>query len=354
MPGTPTSAESVLVEAMTRIHKPCMTRTLLIGGLAALVPISGLNAQEAKEPANPAATDARKESVANLETHIAQREKRLAEWGRDIVDLDARIEKRVDELVNMLAGMRDSGDSGTKVTKLKQEAIAGLQRGMDIYAGKRREVAENIKAGDTAALGDLDKFDERILKRVDQIAELTKSIPTHQDVAKFETDGASYWNGYYFENSRISEEWKQNRRDTSASNKQRAETAKSLKDGIDRLDKRRSSLENLLSNRKATDAAKKLYTRELGKIDAYEDHLKAQLRDVTVASVEGGQPVGMDQAHDISQLLDDARRDLRDDVARLFRTYDEFARGRTYIEQLKANLAARKKWLEQNPAAQPK
>ena len=52
--------------------------------------------------------EARKASVANLEAHIAQREERLEEWRKDIAALDARIEKRVDELVKMLAGITDS------------------------------------------------------------------------------------------------------------------------------------------------------------------------------------------------------------------------------------------------------
>ncbi len=76
------------------------------------------------------------------------------------------------------------------------------------------------------------------------------------------------------------------------------------------------------------------------------------MRDVTLASVEDGKPIGMDQPPDISQLLDDARRDLRDDVARLFRTYDQFAKGRVHVAQLKANLTARKEWLEKNPPAE--
>ena len=62
-----------------------MTRTLLIVGLA-IIPITGLIAEE--QPAID--LEARKASVANLEAHITQREKRLAEWGKDIVELDAR------------------------------------------------------------------------------------------------------------------------------------------------------------------------------------------------------------------------------------------------------------------------
>jgi hypothetical protein len=72
------------------------------------------------------------------------------------------------------------------------------------------------------------------------------------------------------------------------------------------------------------------------------------LRDVATATGGGGQEIGLDQANDIEDLIEDARADLREDVSRLFRTYDQFARGRTYLEGLRKNLEARKAWLEKN------
>lgn len=327
-----------------------MNRILYLG-VAALIPLGGLKAEGVAEPGSAMDIEARKASVANLETHITQREARLAEWGRDIVELDARIEKRVDDLVKMLAGLRDSEESRTKLTQLKKEAIEGLKSGIDRYVKKRKEVRELVRTGDQTALGDLGKFDQRIIKHVDQIVDLTKSIPTHEDVDKYESDGSSYWNGYYYESSRINEEWKQNRRDATQSDKVRDDTAKALRETLDRLDQRRRSLNDLLANRQVTESARALYTTELGQIDAYQDHLNAQLRDVASATGGGGQAVGRDQANDIENIIDDARKDLREDVSRLFQSYDQFARGRAYLEGLRKNLAARKEWLEKNSPA---
>jgi predicted nucleic acid-binding Zn-ribbon protein len=337
----------VLAEAGAGRHIQLMKRLFLMSGLAVLASLAVLRAEEnAAAPAGAAA-----EAIRNLEIHIAQREQRLAEWGKDIVELDARIEKRVAELVKMLAAMGDQGDADGKVTKLKQDAIAGLKRAMDAYVGKRAEVAEKISAGDADAQGDLDKFDERIHTRVDQIAELAKSVPADQDVGESNYEDASYWNGYFFEMTRLREKEKEKQGDDSA--KDDKDPAGSLKKNIDLLDKRRSTLQNLLTRRNSTEASINLYTRELGKLDAYKDHLKERLRDFTLASVESGKPIPMDGAHDFAQILDDARSDLREDVSRLFRTYDQFAKGRTYVAQLKASLAARKEWAEKNPPAKP-
>lgn len=348
------SRDSALAGPTPPVHSFIMTRNLFIGSMVVLLPLGGLTAQEVKESEQSLDIETRKASIANLETHIAQREERLAEWGKDIVGLDARIENRVDELVKLLAGITDSQESRMRVSQLKKDAIEGLKRGINLYVTKRKQVREMVRTGDASALGDLDKFDVRIIKRVDQIADLTKSIPTHQDVDKYEASGSTYWNGYYDENSRISDEWKQNRRDSLQSDKQRDDVAKALRASLERLDQRRRTLNDLLANREITDSARQLYYTELGQVDAYEDHLKKQLQAITTSTGGGGKAVGRDQAHDIERLIDDARIDLREDVSSLFRAYDRFVKGRAYLEDLKANLAARKEWLEKNaPAASP-
>lgn len=326
--------------------------TKLTQGALALVLSVFTFAEPAPAPAPAIDLEARKASVVNLESHIAQREKRLAELGQDIVTLDGRIEKRVDELVKMLADMRDSQDSKTRVSKLKQEAIEGLKRGINLYVTKRKEMRERAKAGDEAALGDLGKFDQRIFKRVDQIAELSKSFPAHKDVDKYESAGGDYWNGYYYENSRINDDWKQNRRDNVQADKTRDDTTKAIRESLERLDQRGRSLKDLLANRNLSESARKLYVQELGQIDAYTERLNSQLVEVTASS--GGsasRAPSLDEAIDLEQLLDDARKDLRQDVSTLFRLYDEFDQGRMRLNALKENLTARKAWLEKNAPA---
>lgn len=298
--------------------------------------------------------EARKESVVNLESQITLRETRLAELGQDIVTLDGRIEKRVDELVKMLSDTRDSQDSKTKVSKIKQEAIQGLRRSIELYASKRKEIAESVKSGNEAALGDLAKFDKRIGTRVQQIVELSKSFPGHEDVNKYESDGGdSYWRGYYHENTRISEEWKQNRRDGSQAKVQRDEVTKAIQEGIERLDQRRRALQDMLDNRNPSETSRKLYTEELGQIDAQSENLKSQLAEMAMPTSGATRTPSLDDAINLQQLLDDARKDLRSDVSSLFHGYDVYNRERARLTEMKENLAARKEWLEKNaPAAQ--
>jgi hypothetical protein len=333
------------------VRKLRMEPKLIQGALALALSVISF-AQPAPAPAPVMDLEARKASVVNLESHIAQREKRLAELGQDIVTLDGRIEKRVDELVKMLADMRDSQDSKTRISKLKQEAIDGLKRGIDLYVAKRKQMREKVRTGDETALGDLGKFDQRIVTRVDQIVELSKSFPAHKDVDKYESGGGDYWNGYYYENTRISDEWKQNRRDNTQSGKTRDETTKAIREGLERLEQRRRSLKDLLENRNPSESARKLYVQELGQIDAYTDRLNSELTEAT--SPSGGSAThapSLEEAVDMEELFEDARKDLREDVSNLFRLYDEFAAGRARLNDMKENLAARKAWLEKNAPA---
>jgi len=294
--------------------------------------------------------EARKASVVNLEAQIGQREARLAELGDEIVALDARIEKRVAELVSMLAGLRDSKDSRYKVSQIKHDAIERLHAGIEMYARKRAEMAEKVRKGDSSALGDLNKIDQRNLTRVEQIVELTKSFPTHRDVEKYESAGSdSYWRGYYHENTRISEDWKQNRRDGNQSDKQRDDTTAELRKGIERMESLRRDLAGQLENKKLSEENRNLVVQELGQKDAVIERLRSQLQEVALGEGGGGtrQP-SRDEAIDIEHLLQDSRKDLRDDVSRLFRLYDVFAAERAKSAALKENLEARKAWLEQN------
>jgi uncharacterized protein with von Willebrand factor type A (vWA) domain len=169
-------------------------------------------------------------------------------------------------------------------------------------------------------------------------------------VDKYETGGsASYWDGYYQENVRVSEEWKQNRRDGVQSGKQRNETADELRKGIERMESLRRDLVSQLENKKLSEASRNLAIHELGQKDAIIGRLNAQLQEVVMGEASpGSRQPSLDEAIDIGKLIEDASSDLRDDVSRLFKLYDVFSADRAKTAALKKNLQARKAWLEKN------
>jgi len=300
--------------------------------------------------------EARRQSVVNLGRHITQREKRLEEVRTDIRALDKRIEGRTDELIKMLTEISDSQESKTRVAQLKMRAIEGLRRWIRIYQDRRGQIVESLKREGEhlpkeQLAEEIDAFDKRVDKRVAQILELTASMGEHQDVKKYESDSESYSyrSGYYHESSRVSEDWRQNRRETTMTDKNRKELIDAVKAAIERLESRRASLDDTIKNRKLSASEKEIQLEELGRVDASIERRRRELKDLATAKGSAsGQPLGRNKAHDVEQLLEDAGEDLSDDFQRLLRMYDEFDKERNKTHKLRENLKAREVWLQEN------
>lgn len=325
-------------------------------GILSLTLISGL----AQTPPAPAPTDyaARVKSVENLKQHIAQRESRFEMLKQDVLALDARTEKQIDDIVKNLASLKDSEDSKTRVANIKEDVIEGLIRTVWIYRQKRVDLFETMRKDSNVPQEELAKtlktFDERIDKRVTQVMELAKSFPGHKDVNKYESYGSSYSNGWYQENLRVSEEWKQNRRDNTSGKVTRRELLQELDKALARNQTRRAAIADGLEKRKLSDKERTLQYAELGRIDATLDKLKANRRELVLPDGSGAtREIGGDEAHDAGQMLDDTRKDLARDFSDIMRKYSDLSTERTRIFDLKANLTAREEWLKQNPPPSP-
>ena len=297
--------------------------------------------------------DARVKSVESLKLHIEQREARFLSLKEELLALDARWEKQVDSIVKSLAGLKDSNDSKTRVSNVKGDVMKALVRTIWVYRQKRTEVIERMRKDPTVPAdkleGDLKAFDTKINTRVEQVMELARSFPGHEDFKKYESDGGSYYNGWYEEDTRVSEDWKQNRRDVNSSTKARRELLEALDKALDTNQSRRASIADALANRKMSDAEHSLQQKELGRADATIDNLKTQRRELALPGGGAAREIGSEEAHDAEQMLDDARADLSRDFSEIMRKYGELDQERTRLVQMKANLKAREEWLEKNP-----
>jgi hypothetical protein len=319
----------------------------------ALLSLTLLNAS-AQPAAAPIDYEARVKSVATLKEHIAAREERFAMLRKDLLAKDERLEKQVDSIIKRLAELTDSQDSRTKVANMKDHVIEGLIRNLWIFRQKRVDVFERMRRENIVPKEELEKtlaaFDAHINKRVSQVMEIAKSYPGHQDMNKYESYGTSYYNGYDHENVRISEDWKQNRRDNTSGRQARKEVLEALEKAIETNQSRRALILNNLGSKKITDKEKTLQQEELGRIDAAIDNLRNQRRELVMPEGGGGKEVGGDEAHDIEQMLEDARGDLSRDFSDLMRLYNDLETERTRLYGLKNNLQAREEWLKNNPA----
>lgn len=296
--------------------------------------------------------EARRESVVTLKQHLAMREKRLAEVAAQIRESGQATDKKIGELVDMLTGLKDSQASKRRISEVKAEAIGGLKRMLQVYRDERRGIVEKLRADESvpseALKKDMETLDGLVEKRVGQIVELVKSMPGGEDVSKYEQDNSYEYNGVYYENSRISEEWRQNRRDRVESEKQRREVQDALEKAIADLGNRQRTLKASLDGGKLTAAETELYQQELGHVSQLLDQRKAQLVGVTAPSSSAEIAASKGEADDLKALFNDARRDIAEDFAKTVRLYHAAAAEREKIHAAKENLAAREKWLQEN------
>jgi hypothetical protein len=321
-----------------------MTRTLLILCLAA-----GVAAAQESETID---LDARRQSVVTLKQHLAMREKRLAEVSAEIRERGTATDKKIGELVDMLSGLKDSQSSKRRISEVKAEAIAGLKKMLEVYKRERNAIVLQLRSDESVpaeALGkDMATIDALTEKRVGQILELVKSMPGGEDVAKYEQDSSYEANGVYYENSRISEEWRQNRRDRVQTEKERKEVQDALRKAIADLERRGGTLKSQLAGDQLTDAEKDIFEHELDHVTKLADVRRSQLADVAAPSNAAETGASKGEADDLKLMLRDARRDIAEDFAKTVRLYHAAAAERQKIHEVKENLAAREKWLLEN------
>lgn len=229
-----------------------------------------------------------------------------------------------------------------------------MKTSVAVYRQKRMAVYERLRKDPDApkeqSERELKVFDERIGKRIEQIMTLARSLPGHVDVEKYEsTGGDSYWNGWAGDNTRVSEEWKQNRRNANKGEVGRRELLQKIDKAMEENKSRRASIADSLAHRKLDEREIAVQQEELGRLDATLDFLRMQRRELALPSGGASRAVGLDEAHDAEEMLDDARADLATDFGNIMRKFEELDAEGLRINAMKENLKAREQWLKDNP-----
>ncbi len=306
---------------------------------------------------SPEEMEARRQSVANLEKHIAQRQERLDDIVTDIRTLDDRVEEGVADVVTMLSQIKDSPESRVRVATVKADVITGLRKTIEYYDHNRDLIKEQLRTGKTdlpaATLqSDLAKFDGRIETRVKQIAELAKSFPDPQELEKYVVTAESTWAGGWFgwggESEEISEDWKQNRRDSRHTAKVTEGLTEGLQQAIAKLDQRNAYLREKLKQANLPETERTFYETDIARNEALIQQRQQDLEDFSTMPKPETQAVESGAAHELDQVVRSARDDLREDFFSIFRKYAELNRARAELKSLEENLAARKQWLKEH------
>lgn len=295
----------------------------------------------------------RRQSVVTLEQHIEQREQRLEHLADDIRTIDGRVEKGIADIVTMVSSIRDSKDSKLRVAKLKGEIVSRLRKTIEFYETQRNGIREQLRKEETAIPretlnADLKRFNERIEKRVEQIEKIAASFPEPKDLEKYVVTDTYSWGWMTYQNQKISEEWKQNRRDSKQTDSMQKKFLEGLEESIEHLKQRNAYLAEKLKGTSITPAERELYESDVVSNEALIELRQNQAKEFLEKPPAKGKEVSQNSAHNTELLIRDMLGDLREDFFSIFRKYSELNKERADLEKLHVNLAARQAWLKEN------
>ena len=296
---------------------------------------------------------ARRQSVVAMREQIAMRQARLDSVVVELKSTSEGIDQRIGSIVDSLTKIKDSESSKMRISQLKGEAAAGLMRMIEAYQVERRNLVEQAKKDPDAPLKSIGaivrRLDERVNKRAAEVVKLVDSIPGAKDVEKYESAGGSYYgNGWGWTNERISDTWRQNRRDGVQSKKKRAEAQQALEKAIANLESRRNEAMTQLKRDDLTEVDREIQKFELDHLNSVLEIRRGQLIEVTTPAAEPGETASKSEADDMRDLFRDAVSQLRADFNDNLRLYRQAKAENEKLFKLKENLAAREKWLSEN------
>jgi len=270
----------------------------------------------------PPAAAAAGPSADQLKLWVSIRQERVNVLKDEVKRIDARVEERLDKIVDTLRLISDSKDSRTKVARMKETTGKGLAKTITYYDQKRAGIKEELKHP-RLRLRDEEKqkiiaiFDARIEKRTQQILELNKSMPAHEEHERYKATG----NGWYGTQYERNEEYDQNLRMTSHTNTQRTAIVKQLDASIARLDRQSRGLKDQVTTSK-DPAQIKILREEIAKTDALIATRREQRLDTLKPSSTPTHTVALREAGDMDKAMQTAIQDLRKDFNMLFERYN--------------------------------
>lgn len=271
--------------------------------------------------------------------HLALREARRDELEVSVVDLDARIERRVTTLIDMLSKMKDSKESGVKVMTMKESAIEGLANNIQKLktesANIERTIYQNPNGEISNDLKRIQKyFDEKIEKRLDQIIQLTASLSDKAPLNKPKSGPKEYRRDAI-------KQYKHNKQQQNRASKAEQEVIDGVLRSIDRLKTEVRTLQQ-----KIADTSDEELKSALGKSVGHYEQLIETREEQAYKLITGEQSKtsasSRKEAVTAGKMISEVSDDLRNDFTQLQLSIQEYIKEVEAVSALKANLAQRK------------
>jgi hypothetical protein len=162
------------------------------------------------------------------------------------------------------------------------------------------------------------ELDSRIEKRVAQIIELQKSLPTHQDYQRFKVGEVGIG---FIAPILKNEDWERNRRVTRHTDSVRRQLLADYETSQARLETQERRLREQLRRQQGTNP---MLEEELQRVIEQMENRQVQLQEVLTESGPKGRPVGRGEADVLSRAVELSVSGVRAELNLLFREYAEY------------------------------
>jgi hypothetical protein len=351
---------------MTRAFAPGSLRHLpLLGLLLSLPAAVPVRAQSpAPTPAAPAAAEPTRapveKYVPELKSYLDSRETSMTRRVNEITALDQPIQAPVQKVPGILTAAKDSKETRTKVTKLKEETLAGLKRAAQAYAQKRSQIAEELRTTkNDYRRGDLftsrGQIDTRIDNMVDAMVKLALSMETDEGHERYLQDSSvpvgGRWGVVVVPTTKRNPDYDQNKRQAAQTEKVTNELDKAFDPSLQRLDAQDRGIVAKPASPAVSEADK---TRLLAELERIKTIREERLRQRTLLDSGGGEGMqtGFDHKEfmETGELVENITSGARRDFTRMMAAFNELRTERQALATLKAKLDHAEQWLESHPA----
>jgi hypothetical protein len=269
-----------------------------------------------------------------LDRRIAFQKERYEEAQKQLVAVDARIEKSIASLLADVAKLTDSKESGTRIAGVKKDVIDGLRQSLEFYKRERdTRIGIVIGVAQTQTTPDLSNdvkaIEARMDKRVEQIVDLSTTFAQQKGYQQYER----YSDGDGGTVQRESEAYRHNEREVAKGSQQQRHVIEALRKSIDDLQRRNGVLKTQLAA--VTTAQDKGFLQ--GEIDRNEELMnqrREQVREVIEGDAVATKELSRQAAFQTDQLVDDQMDALRRQFQELKRAISERDLARSRLRQL--------------------
>lgn len=316
-------------------------------GIAILVAAGIAFAPAQDAPPAPPDKAQLEEELDVLSRNLEIREARLADIADQIVKLDTGIESTIDDILRIVGPKQDSKETGTRMTRFKQEAIQALAESIEVYRRKRDELRAELdrstKGLDPETVkSDMKRFDDRINKRVEQIIGLANTLYTHKDYQKYLRTSGDRWRDSSW---RKNEDWAQDRKLSTRTGVERENLVEALEQAVQDHYARIRLLEERLRTEK-DPARQELLREDIASAEQKRDLREAQLSELLEGTTdEATAKVGGKEADTMIKAIRNMAQPLERDMDALFYHYAQLNAERASIESIRKAIEEREKAL---------